>query len=663
MNPKLRIKELTEKINKHNYEYYVLDNPTIIDYDYDMMLDELVKLETDYPEYKDINSPTSRVGGLALDKFEKVVHDVPMLSLGNSYNEQEVKSFLVKVEKELAKPKFVCELKIDGLAVSIKFENGQFKKAATRGDGVVGEDITENVRTIKSLPLMLREPLSMEVRGEIFMNKNTFDKLNEERAKNGEQLFANPRNAAAGSVRQLDSKIAAKRELDLFLYMLPDAEKLGHTAHSKALDFLDEQGFKTNQERKICYSAVEVMNYIKNVLEVRSSLGYAIDGVVIKVDDLAAQNELGFTSKSPKWATAFKFPPEEVNTKLLDIIFTVGRTGMVTPNAVLEPALVDGSVISRATLHNEDFVKERDLRIGDTVTIRKAGDVIPEVVRYIKESRDGSEKEFKMATNCPICDTVLTKKSEEVDYYCENSSCPARVVESLIHFASRNAMNIDGLGERIVKQLFDEQLINSIPDIYTLKFEDLIKLERFGERSVKKLLEAIEKSKENSLEKLLFGLGIRHVGSKTAKILASEFETLKNLSDIKAEQLVAVNDIGEIVASSVVSFFGTEQNVQMIDDLISQGLNTVYLGKPKSQISSDGVLAGKKVVITGSFENYGRKELTEILENLGAKASGSVSKNTDIVIAGEKAGSKLTKANELGVLVWNEEKLLEVIKN
>lgn len=659
MESKKRIDELVKKINQYNYEYYTLDNPTITDFEYDALYSELKKLEEENPEYVDENSPTKKAGWKVLDNFNKVTHEKPMLSLDNSYNEAEILKFVDKIKKEIDNPTFVCELKIDGLAVSINYENGVLKKAATRGDGSIGEDITHNVKTIKSLPLVLEKKVDIEVRGEIFISKDSLKKINEERAKKQEQLFANPRNAAAGSVRQLDSKIAAKRNLDMFAYMLPDAKDLKILNHSDALEYLDQLKIKTNTNRAICKNEIEIIEYINLWKEKRSTLPYEIDGVVIKVNNLDIQEELGFTAKSPKWATAFKFPPEEVNTKLLDIIFTVGRTGQVTPNAVLEPAFVAGSKISRATLHNEEFVKERDLRIGDTVTIRKAGDVIPEVVRPIIKVRNGSEKVFKMATNCPICNSMLVKNLDEADYYCIEADCPAKNVEGLIHFASRNAMNIKGLGDKVVTQLYEEKLIKIIPDIYTLKYDNLINSERFANKSANNLIMAIETSKNNSLEKLLFGLGIRHVGSKTATVITRHFKNLDNIMNANFEELITIEDVGEIVAQSIIDYFANEKNREMIERLRELGLNFVI---PDTQTNLlDEAIAGKTFVITGSFEKYKRKEIEEQIMLKGGKTSSSVSKMTSAVICGENPGSKLDKAKQLNLEIWDEEKISEFI--
>ena len=533
-----RMNELIDIINEADYNYHTLDNPTITDQEYDKYLRELFEIEEKHPEWIREDSPTQHAGGKIIEGFEKVSHKIPMMSLSDVFSESELISFDERIKKEGYHPEYMCELKIDGLSVSLLYEKGRLVRAATRGDGVVGEDITHNVKTIKVIPLKLKKEIDIEVRGEIFMNKKTLEEINEKRKEKKEPLLQNCRNAAAGSIRQLDSKVAASRKLDNFIYHLPNPLDYGLNTHEEAINFMKELGFKINPNNRLVKSIDEVIEFIEEKGKIRKSLPYDIDGVVIKVNDIRMQQSLGFTAKYPKWATAYKFPAEEVLTKLKDIIFTVGRTGQITPNAVLEPVIVQGSTISRATLHNEDYVKEKDLKIGDIVSIRKAGDVIPEVVEKKEERRTGKEKDFVMITNCPMCNTKLVKKEGQVDYYCPNTSCPARHVEGLIHFASRDAMNIDGLGDRIIEDFYNFGFIKSIPEIYSLKKhkEDLTRLEGFGEKSINNLLEAIEKSKENSLEKLIFGLGIPNVGSKTAKILAQRFETLENLEKASQEK-------------------------------------------------------------------------------------------------------------------------------
>ena len=661
MNIKERVDELTKILNDANYNYYVKDDPTITDQEYDKYLRELEELEEKYPEYSYPDSPTKRVGREVIDSFKKVTHVIPMMSLSDVFSEDEVVRFDERIKKEGFTPKYVCELKIDGLSVSLLYQKGKLVRAATRGDGVVGEDITHNVKTIKSVPLTLNKEIDIEVRGEIYMSKKSLEKVNLERLKNGEKPLQNARNGAAGSIRQLDSKIAAKRGLDVWIYHLPNPLDYDIHTHYEALEFMKDLGFRVNPNNRLVNNINEVIGFIDEMGEKRESLEYDIDGVVIKVNNIDMQNELGFTAKYPKWATAYKFPAEEVLTRLNDIIFTVGRTGQITPNAVLDPVIVMGSTISRATLHNENYVKEKDLKIGDIVSIRKAGDVIPEVVEAKKERRTGSEKDFEMITNCPICGSVLQKKDGQVDYYCLNMSCPTRKIESLIHYASRDAMNIDGLGEKIMEDFFNFGFITSIPDIYLLQShrEDLQRLEGYGEKSITNLIESIENSKKNSLEKLIFGLGIPHVGSKTAKILASHFHSMDNLINTKYDDLNNISDIGDIIAKSIIEFFQDEKNISIIDKLKSFGVNMDYLGQ---KVIHDENFSGKTFVITGTMEKYKREELKEIVENKGGKTSGSVSKKTDVVLVGKDTGSKYDKALELGITIWDEEELNKRLK-
>lgn len=648
-----RINELVDLLNEANYNYHVKDNPTITDQEYDKYLRELINLEEEYGYVRE-DSPTKRVGGEVLDGFAKHTHKIPMMSLSNVFNEEEIRDFDNKIKKEGINPEYVCELKIDGLSVSLNYEDGILVSAATRGDGVVGEDITNNVKTIKSVPLKLKKPISIEVRGEIYMPKKVLHELNLRREAEGLPVFQNCRNAAAGSVRQLDSKVAASRGLDTFIYHIPNPKDYNLKTHYEALLFLSELGFKTNPNNRLVKDVDGILEFIKEKAQMRPHLSYDIDGVVIKVNDVSEQIELGSTAKYPKWATAYKFPAVEVLTKLKDIIFTVGRTGQVTPNAVLEPVIVAGSTISRATLHNEDYVIMKDLKIGDIVSIRKAGDVIPEVVEVKKERRTGNEKNFEMIHNCPICGTTLVKKEGQVDYFCLNEHCPTRKIESLIHFAERDAMNIDGLGEKIMEDFFNFSFIRTIPDIYLLQThrEDLTRLEGYGEKSVTKLLEAIEKSKSNSLEKLLFGLGIPHVGSKTAKIIASHYHNIDNIMKATLEDLSSINDIGEIIAKSIVDYFQKEDNKIIIERLKQYGINMNYLGQ---KIIKDETFYGKTFVLTGTMTEYKRDEAKNLIENYGGKTSSSVSKKTDVVIAGAEPGSKYDKAVELGITIWSEE--------
>ncbi|MEL3973882.1 NAD-dependent DNA ligase LigA [Rossellomorea oryzaecorticis] len=656
-----RIQELHELLNQYNYEYHVLDKPSVPDSEYDQLLRELIDLEDQYPELQTADSPSQRVGGAILDAFEKVEHRSQMLSLGNAFNEQDLRDFDRRVRQAVGDDfSYVCELKIDGLAVSLRYDKGVFVQGATRGDGTIGEDITSNLKTIRSIPLKIKEPLSFEVRGEAFMPKRSFEALNKVKEDKGEEPFANPRNAAAGSLRQLDPKIAASRNLDIYLYALADIGDTGIDSHSEGLDQLDKLGFKTNPERKRCADVEEVLEYVESWTERRPDLSYDIDGIVIKVDSLEQQKELGTTAKSPRWAIAFKFPAEEVITILKEIELSVGRTGVVTPTAILEPVRVAGTTVQRASLHNEDLIREKDIKIGDHVVIKKAGDIIPEVVNVLEEKRTGDEQEFNMPTHCPECESELVRLEGEVALRCINPKCPAQIREGLIHFVSRNAMNIDGLGEKVISQLFREQLIVDVADLYKLERDQLLQLERMGEKSVDNLLQAIDASKKNSLEKLLFGLGIRHVGAKAAKTLAQEFGSMDQLINVSKEDLTNINEIGEKMADAIVAYFENDEVKELIQELKDAGVNMEYKGpKPVSASESDSYFAGKTIVLTGKIERLSRNEAKEKIELLGGKVTGSVSKKTDLLIAGEDAGSKLTKANELEIEVWDEDKLME----
>lgn len=658
---KQRVEELTKLLNQYNKEYYVLDKPSVSDREYDRLMQELIELEAQYPELKSSTSPTVRVGGAILEGFNKVQHEKPMLSLGNAFIEGDLRDFDARIRKVSPNISYVCELKIDGLAVTLHYRDGKFVKGATRGDGVVGEDISENLKTIQTIPLHIPYKDPLEVRGEVYMSKATLDKLNKQRAEKGEELFANPRNAAAGSLRQLDSRIAAKRELAMFCYAVPSAEELGCQTHDESLQKIEELGFNVNPNREVCDSIDGVLAYIEKWSTNRFDLPYEIDGIVIKVNQLNEQQKLGSTVKSPRWAIAYKFPAEEVETILKDIIFTVGRTGMVTPNAVLEPVRVAGTRVSRATLHNEDYVKERDIRIKDRVIIRKAGEIIPEVVKPVIDARHGDEAPFEMIQDCPRCGSELIREAGEADYYCLNIDCPARIVESLCHFVSRDAMNIDGLGVKVVEQLYDNQLIENVADIYKLQKEQLLPLERMGEKKVTNLLTAIENSKQNSLERLLFGLGVRHVGSKTAKVLAAHFETIDALMQATFDDFKGIAEIGDVIANSIVHYFTQDANVQLINELKALGLNMSYTGVKVSTANEANEFYGKTVVLTGTLATLSRKEAGVKLEALGAKVSGSVSAKTDFLVAGEKSGSKLKKAQELGVTVIDEEMMLKML--
>ena len=657
MDIEKRMDELIEKINKASYEYYVNDNPSITDQEYDDYYNELLKLENKYPNLKRTDSPTLRVGGQVVDKFEKVAHDTPMLSFDDIFNEDEIVLFDERIRKTCPNVCYTLEPKMDGLSGSLLYEKGVLVRAATRGDGVIGENITHNVKTIKSVPLKLNKPIDIEVRGEIYMSKKSFEKCNEQRKKDNEPLFANPRNAAAGSVRQLDSSIAAKRGLDFMAYFLPNPDKYGIKTQSEALEFLKELGFVTNYKLNgLAKNVKDIINYIDDLSSKRNSLPYEIDGVVLKVNSLDDEAKLGTTQRVPRWGIAYKFPAEEVLTTLKEIKFTVGRTGKITPNAIFSPVHVAGSIVSKATLHNEDYCVDKDVRVGDVVSIRKAGDVIPEVVEVKKERRTGNEVPFKMIENCPMCDSKLVK--EDANYFCKNDLCPARKIESLIHFASRDTMNIDGLGERIIEDFYNMGFIKDISDIYRLEKhkEDLIELEGFGEKSVNNLLESIEKSKSNSLEKVLFALGIRHVGKKTAKILAKRYKTIDNLFNASLEELTNVNDVGEIIAKSIKSYSDNLENQKLIDELKELGLNFEYLSA-----NTDDKLEGMTFVLTGTLEKYKREELTKILENKGAKVTSSVTKKTTGVIVGDKPGSKYDKALKLGVKIYKEEDVESII--
>lgn len=656
-----KMNELIEIIREADYNYHTLDMPTITDQEYDNYMRELYKLEEKYPELKQDMSPTSRVGGEIIDSFKKIKHEVPMMSLSNVFNEDEIIAFDERVKKEYPNPSYVVELKIDGLSVSLLYKKGILVRAATRGDGITGEDITHNVKTIKSIPLRLKEPLDIEIRGEIYMSKDSFNKTNEDRKKEGLELFANPRNAAAGSIRQLDSSVAAKRKLDAFLYHLPEAEKFGIYTHADALNYMKKLGFIVNPNIELVNNINELLVYVDKWTQNRASLPYEIDGIVIKLNDLNGQKKLGFTARYPKWATAYKFPATEVLTKLKEFKFTVGRTGQVTPNAILEPVLLMGSTISKTTLHNEDYVVQKDLRKGDTVAIKKAGDVIPEVVRAVTERRNGTEEKFEMIKNCPICNSPLIRRENEAAYYCVNPKCDARKIEGLCHFVSRDAMYIDGFGDAIIEDFYNMGYLKSIVDFYNLyKYkEELMELEGFGSKSITNLLTSIENSKKNSLERLLFALGIRHVGKKSAKILASHHKTLDNIINATYEELIETDNIGDIMAKSIKSYFSIEENIELINQLKQIGVNMNYLGE---KVTSDENFMNKTFVLTGSLSELTRDEAGNIIELRGGSVTSSVTKKTDVVIVGENPGSKYNKAIELGITIWNETEFIEKIK-
>ncbi|MBR0439187.1 MAG: NAD-dependent DNA ligase LigA [Bacilli bacterium] len=661
MSPKERVEEITKLLEKYNYEYYVLDNPSVSDAEYDRLMQELISLEKQHPELLSPLSPSQRVGGQVQDEFKKVTHQRMMLSLANAFNEDDLYDFDRKVREVIGGDKvtYMAEMKIDGLGMSLVY-NKKLLYAATRGDGTVGEDVTSNVITIKSIPSHINLEGDFEIRGEVFMPKKSLLKLNKEREENGEPLFANARNAAAGSVRQLDSAIAASRGLDAFWYYFVNAKDFGIRYHSQALKMADDLGFKTNPERRLCNGIDEVIDYIKEYTIKRPDLPYDIDGIVIKVDDMSLYDKLGYTAKTPRWAIAYKFPPEEVITKLTDIIFTVGRTGKITPNAVLEPVRVAGSTVQRATLHNEDFINEKGLMIGDYVVLRKAGDVIPEVVRPVIERRDGTQIPFQMITNCPECGFPLIRK--DAMHFCVNPSCPAKQIESIIHYASKDAMDIEGMGEKVVEQFFNQGFFSNIAEIYNLMDhrEEIISLDGWQSKSIDNLIEAIDKSKNNSVERLLFGLGIKEVGAKMAKTLSRIYQNLDNLMKASEEELLTIPDVGPVVARSITNWFKDPNNQELIEKLRNLNVNFNFLGSTSKAANS--YFSGKTVVLTGTLDSMGRKEATEILENLGAKVTGSVSKATDAVVAGHDAGSKLDKAQALGIAVLSESEFLELIK-
>ncbi len=660
-----RIRVLREQIEKHNRLYYVEDRPEITDQEYDMLMRELRDLENLFPDMVTPDSPTQRVGGEPLPFFEKVEHKTPMLSLGNAFNETDLRDFDRRVRQAIGNQqvRYVCELKIDGLAVSLHYENGIFVKGATRGDGQTGEDITQNLKTIRSIPLRLARPLSLEVRGEAFMPKRAFEKLNKEREERGEALFANPRNSAAGSLRQLDPKIAASRSLDIFIYGIGDLQGESVESHSEGLALLESLGFKVNPERRVFDSIDDVIAFVNSWTEKRPQLPYEIDGMVIKVDSYAQQQELGFTAKSPRWATAYKFPAEEAVTILEGIEVSVGRTGTVTPTALLKPVSLAGTTVKRASLHNEDIIREKGLLIGDHVVVKKAGDIIPEIVAVLPERRTGDEVSFQMPTHCPECGSELVRIEEEVALRCINPMCPAQIREGMIHFVSRAAMNIEGLGEKVVAQLYNQGIIHSVADLYDLhqQRDVLLQMERMGEKSVDNLLAAIEASKENSVERLLFGLGIRLVGAKAAKVLAEHFGDLDGIMQASEEELTQIDEIGPKMAASIVNYFAQPQAQAVVERLKAAGVNMTYKGV-RVESGENLPFAGKTIVLTGTLASMSRQEAEEKIARLGGKVTGSVSKKTDLVIAGEKAGSKLEKAEKLGVAVMDEAGFLQVLE-
>ena len=642
------MKELVELLNRYAYEYYTKDAPSVSDSEYDQLYRELVELETAHPDEILPESPTHRVGGVVLKGFTKYQHQYPLYSLQDAFSREELEAFDQRVRKEFPSISYVCELKIDGLSISLTYENGVLVTGATRGDGSVGEDITENLKRVKDIPLVLPEPVNITVRGECYMPRASFDRVNQIRQENGEPEFANPRNAAAGTLRQLDTKIVAKRNLATFLYQ--EVSPTDQSSQEGVLEKLARLGFVVNQERVLAEDMEQIWDFIQKVAQLREDLPYDIDGIVIKVNDLAVQEELGFTVKAPKWAVAYKFPAEEKEAKILSVDWTVGRTGVVTPTANLTPVQLAGTTVSRATLHNVDYIAEKDIHQDDTVIVYKAGDIIPAVLRVVKDKRV-SDQALAIPTHCPSCQSELLHFEDEVALRCINPLCPAQIKEGLNHFASRDAMNITGLGPAVVEKLFAAQLVEDVAGIYRLTVEDLLTLEGFKEKSAEKLYEAIQASKENSAEKLLFGLGIRHVGSKVSQILLQEFHDLDQLATADPERIASIDSLGMVVAESLNSYFAQEGSKRLLQELKEAGVNMAYLGE---KVAADAALSGMTVVLTGKLERLTRSEAKAKLESLGAKVTGSVSKKTDLVVAGSDAGSKLTKAQELGIQVEDE---------
>lgn len=661
MNEENRILFLRKELEKYSIEYYVYDNPSVSDQEYDRLMQELMALEEKHPEMYDANSPSQRIIGQVLEGFEKVRHDSQMLSLGNVFNYEEIEEFVNRIQGSVKDAEFVVECKYDGLAMSLIYENGSFVRAVTRGDGLVGEDVSANIKMIQSIPMHIPERRHVEVRGEVYMPKKSFEELNERQKKNNQALFANPRNAAAGSIRQLDSGVCASRKLDAYWYYFQNAQDFGILTQQEALDRMRSLNFKVNPLYKVCKNTKEIWEFIQSIQEKRNDLPYEIDGMVIKLNSLSDQRTLGSTAKVPRYATAYKFPAERVQTRLLDIVITVGRTGKITPNAVLEPVRIAGTTVSAAQLHNEDMILSKDLRINDIVVVQKAGEIIPEVVSSVKERRDGSQVPYVYPTHCPVCGSRLVRLEGEAAHYCINQDCPARVVESMIHFASRDAMDIDTLGDKKIEQLHEFRFLNSIEDIYFLHEhrEELLEKRGYQKKSVDKMLETIETSKKQPLALLLYGLGIRQVGKKAAAILANYFGSMDALMKADVDTLVSINDIGPITAQSIVEFFKDESNQKLIQTLKEQGLNMI---QEKQEIKASR-FTNKTVVLTGTLEHYTRNEAKEILENLGANVSGSVSKKTDYVIYGTAAGSKLAKAQNLGVATMSEEEFVEEVEN
>lgn len=660
MSAQKRIEELINLINYHNEKYYNQDSPEIEDFEYDNLMKELIKLEEENPELKRNDSPSNRVGGKPLDKFEQVVHKIPMLSLSNAYSWEDLKDFDSRVREAVGSDvEYVVEFKIDGLSVGLNYNNGIFESGATRGNGIVGENITKNLMTIKNIPLNIDEKGELTVRGEVYISKKDFEEINKIQEEQDQPLYANPRNLAAGSLRQLDSKLTAKRPLDIFIFNLEDINSKQFKTHSESLEYLKQLGFHVSPEFKVFKTMDEIIEHIKYWTEHREDLGFGIDGMVIKVNNLAQREQMGYTAKSPRWAIAYKFPAERKETKLLDIVVEVGRTGTITPTAVLEPIRLAGTTVSRATLHNEDYINEKDIKINDTVLVQKAGDIIPQVVEVIKEKRTGEEIEFKMPEECPVCGEPTVRLEGEAAVKCINISCPAQIRRGIIHFASREAMDIDGLGESIITLLLKQGLIKDISDLYYLKKEQISVLERMGDKSATNLINAINKSKENDLWRFINGLGIKLIGTKAAKILASEFKDLDKLMNATEQELINLEEFGQTMADSVVEFFKEEKNISVIEKLKEAGVNTKLIESDDADIPK--IFEKMKIVLTGTLPTLKRNDAKEMIEKRGGKATSSVSKSTSFVLAGEEAGSKLTKANDLGIKVIDEEKFLQLI--
>lgn len=661
---KERIEELRKQVEYHAKKYYDEDKPEISDFEYDMLMVELRNLEKEFPEFISQESLTQKVGGHVKEGFQKVTHEVPLQSLQDVFSMEEVKDYIEKIEQKAEENKigqvnYVVETKIDGLSAALEYKNGEFVRGATRGNGTVGEDVTKNLKTVKTIPMKLKDPIDIIVRGEVFIAKDDFEKMNQEREEKEEELFANSRNAAAGSLRQLDSKITEKRPLDIYIFNVQKIEGKEFNSHYEELEYLSKQGFNVNPVRIYCRTRQEIEKAIQDIGDKRETLTFGIDGAVVKVDDLKFREILGTTAKTPRWAVAYKYPPEKKETKLKEILCQVGRTGVITPMAILEPVKVAGSTISKTTLHNEDFIKEKELKIGDTVVIQKAGDVIPEIVAVKKEKRTGEETQFEMPKNCPVCGAPAVREEGEAAIRCTGIECPAKLFRNLVHFVSREAMNIDGLGENIIGQLLEKGLIKNIADIYMLKLEDIASLKKNGQKFAQNLIDSINQSKENDLYRFITALGIRHVGTKASKLLARKYKDIDNLMTAELEDLSAINDIGPIVATSIQEFFKQEQTKDLIEKLKKAGVNT----RAKEEENIDNRFEGKIFVLTGTLEKYTRGEASNLIEKFGGKTSGTVSKKTTYVLAGEEAGSKLIKAQNLGVTIISEAEFEQMLRN